>query len=223
MFCYNIVRMEYSAILVAAGAGKRTLLRYNKVFFELEEGATILDSCLSVFMQDPDCRQIVLVCAKDELDFMNKQYGSIPNITICVGGSTRQESVHCGLKQATYPYAFIHDAARPYLKAQLVNDLKAALETEDACLLMVPTVDTPKIVEDGYVVETLKRARVYRAQTPQCFATDLILSCHQQAVEEGFMATDDAQLVERFSNTPIKVVMGDEDNIKITLPQDLPK
>ena len=88
---------------------------------------------------------------------------------------------------------------------------------------MVPTVDTPKIVDDGYVTETIQRDRVYRAQTPQCFKTELIRQCHQQAQEQGFVATDDAQLVERFSQVPIKVVLGDEDNIKITLPQDLPK
>ncbi len=221
--CYNIVRMEYSAIIVAAGAGRRTMLRYNKVFFELSEGATILDSCLSVFMKDEDCRQIVLVCAKDELDIMMQEYGYVPNITICIGGSTRQESVSLGLNKAICPHVFIHDGARPYLKSSLVQQLKETLEKEDACLLMVPTVDTPKIVDDGYVTETIQRDRVYRAQTPQCFKTELIRQCHQQAQEQGFVATDDAQLVERFSQVPIKVVLGDEDNIKITLPQDLPK
>ena len=215
--------MNYSALIVAAGAGKRTLLRYNKVFFELEEGATILDSCLSVFMKDPDCKQIVLVCAKDEVDTMINQYGYVPNITICIGGATRQESVYCGLRETKYPYVFIHDGARPYLKEQLIKELKQALETEEACLLMVPTVDTPKVVEDGYVKETLQRSKIYRAQTPQCFKTELIKACHEQAIKENMTATDDAQLVEAFGNTPIKVVMGDEENIKITLPRDLPK
>lgn len=215
--------MEYTAVIVAAGAGKRTLLQYNKVLFELEEGATILDSCLSVFIEDQDCKQIVLVCAKDELDYMSQQYGNNPRITLCVGGATRQESVYFGLLETKYPYVFIHDGARPYLKQSLVQELKQTLENEDACLLMVPTVDTPKVIEDGYVKETLQRSRVYRAQTPQCFKTDAILKCHQKAREENFQATDDAQLMEVYGDKRIKVVLGDEDNIKITLPQDLPK
>ena len=213
--------MEYTAVIVAAGVGKRTLLDYNKVFFEIEEGMTILDSCLSVFLKDNECKQIVLVCAKDEIEYMNQQYGHLSVMTLCVGGSTRQESVFCGLKQTKYPYVFIHDGARPYLKDCSLQVLKKTLESEDACLLVVPMVDTPKVVKDGYVQTTLERSTIYRAQTPQCFKTKLILHCHQLAKDQGFQATDDAQLAEYFADKPVKMVLGDEENVKITLPKDL--
>ena len=213
--------MEYTAVIVAAGVGRRTLLDYNKVFYEIEEGSSILDLCLSPFLKDSDCKQIVLVCAKDEIEYMNEQYGHLSNLNLCIGGATRQESVFCGLKETKYPYVFIHDGARPYLKESSLVALKETLEKEEACLLVVPMVDTPKVVKDGYVQTTLERSTIYRAQTPQCFKTDLIIRCHQLAQEQGFKATDDSQLAEYYGNKPVKMVLGDEENVKITLPKDL--
>ena len=102
-----------------------------------------------------------------------------------------------------------------------IFDLKQTLETESACLLMVPSVDTTKIVVDGYVKESLERKLVYHAQTPQCFKTDLIKECHKLARDKQVQATDDAQLVEWFSDTKVKVVLSSFTNKKITLPEDL--
>jgi ribonuclease Y len=107
------------------------------------------------------------------------------------------------------------------VKQQQIEDLKKTLEVEDACLLMVPSTDTSKIVEDGYVKETLIRSTVYNAQTPQCFKTDLIKKCYQKGKEEKKEATDDAQLVEWYSDVPVKAVLSDPSNIKITHPTDL--
>ena len=115
----------------------------------------------------------------------------------------------------------IHDGARPFVEKKWILDLKHSLETEDACLLMVPSVDTIKIVVDGYVKESLERKLVYHAQTPQCFKTDLIKECHQLARNKQVQATDDAQLVEWFSKARVKVVLSSFTNKKITLPEDL--
>ena len=115
----------------------------------------------------------------------------------------------------------IHDGARPFVEKKWILDLKHSLETEDACLLMVPSVDTTKIVMDGYVKESLERKLVYHAQTPQCFKTDLIKECHQLARNKQVQATDDAQLVEWFSKARVKVVLSSFTNKKITLPEDL--
>ena len=119
-------------------------------------------------------------------------------------------------------YLFMMDA-RPYLNMEEVNKLKQTLSDYDACLLMVPSVDTVKIVENGFVKESLDRSLLYNAQTPQCFKTSLLKECHQKALEDQREATDDAQLVEWYSNTLIKVVTGNASNIKITNPGDLPK
>ena len=180
--------MNYSVIVLAAGRGSRTNLDYNKVFYTFENGQTVLNKSLSVFLSDEDCKQVVLVCADYEKDYVTENY--------------------------------LYDS-RIQVEKKWILDLKHSLETEDACLLMVPSVDTTKIVVDGYVKESLERKLVYHAQTPQCFKTDLIKECHQLARNKQVQATDDAQLVEWFSKARVKVVLSSFTNKKITLPEDL--
>ena len=213
--------MNYSVCLLAAGKGSRTKLDYNKVFYKLNETETVLDKSISIFKKDPDCKQIILVCAQYEHEYVESVYGTDEQICIVDGGATRQDSVYNGLQAVTSEYVWIHDGARPFLQPSEIEKLKKALEKESACLLMVPSTDTVKLVQDGYVVQTWDRSQVYRAQTPQCFKTSLIQECHAQAKLENKIATDDAQLVEWYSTTPIRVIEGDPGNIKITHPNDL--
>ena len=213
--------MNYSVIVLAAGRGSRTNLDYNKVFYTFENGQTVLNKSLSVFLSDDDCKQVVLVCADYEKDYVTEKYRYDSRIQIVTGGKTRQDSVYNGLQIVNQDYVMIHDGARPFVDQEWIVNLKQTLETEDACLLMVPSVDTTKIVVDGYVKESLERKLVYHAQTPQCFKTDLIKECHQLARNKQVEATDDAQLVEWFSKTRVKVVLSSFTNKKITLPEDL--
>ncbi|MDO4466544.1 MAG: 2-C-methyl-D-erythritol 4-phosphate cytidylyltransferase [Bacillota bacterium] len=212
--------MKYSLIVLAAGRGSRTKLEYNKVFYTLSDGQTVLEKSLSLFVKDPDCAQIVVVCASGEEELM-APYCKDEKIEITVGGATRQDSVYNGLQKVKSDYVFIHDGARPFLEQEQIDALKSTLETEKACLLMIPSVDTVKVVENGYVKCTLERATLFNAQTPQCFETKLILSCHEQAKKENFLGTDDASLVEVFSQVPIKMVESSAANKKITNPSDL--
>lgn len=213
--------MNYSVIVLAAGRGSRTNLDYNKVFYTFENGQTVLNKSLSVFLSDEDCKQVVLVCADYEKDYVIENYLYDSRIQVVTGGQTRQDSVYNGLQIVDQDYVMIHDGARPFVEKKWISDLKHSLETEDACLLMVPSVDTTKIVVDGYVKESLERKLVYHAQTPQCFKTDLIKECHQLARNKQVQATDDAQLVEWFSKVRVKVVLSSFTNKKITLPEDL--
>lgn len=213
--------MEYSVCLLAAGKGTRMQLPYNKVFHQMEQGNTLLDASLYLFQSDKDCRQIVLMYASEDEAYMKERYEGSDKVELHIGGATRQESAGIGLRSVTYDYVMIHDAARPFVTKEQIEALKTTLESEDACLLMVPSVDTVKLVKDGYVKETPLRENVYNAQTPQCFKTELIRYCYENSFEENRQATDDAQLVEWYSDTPIKVVEGDRTNKKITLPQDL--
>ena len=208
-------------IVLAAGRGSRTNLDYNKVFYTFENGQTVLNKSLSVFLSDDDCKQVVLVCADYEKDYVTEKYRYDSRIQIVTGGKTRQDSVYNGLQVVNQDYVMIHDGARPFVDQEWIVNLKQTLETEYACLLMVPSVDTTKIVVDGYVKESLERKLVYHAQTPQCFKTDLIKECHQLARNKQVEATDDAQLVEWFSKTRVKVVLSSFTNKKITLPEDL--
>ena len=215
--------MNYSVCILAAGKGSRAQLDFNKVFFKFKDGTSVLDKSVFLFNNDPACSQIILVVAKHEQEYVQSLYQDLAKVTITVGGKTRQESVWHGLSLVKNEYVFIHDGARPYLDIKEVNKLKDALMEYDACLLMVPSVDTIKIVENGIVKKSLDRSILYNAQTPQCFKTELLKACHIKAQKEQKEATDDAQLVEWYSDAMIKVVTGDPSNIKITNPQDLPK
>ncbi|MFV0381097.1 MAG: 2-C-methyl-D-erythritol 4-phosphate cytidylyltransferase [Breznakia sp.] len=211
--------MNYSVIVVAAGKGKRANLGYNKVLYK-QGIETIIEKTMALFLADEECKEIILVVSEGEKEaFQNIFINQM--ITYVEGGKTRQESVYNGLKVVNSDYVMIHDGARPYLQENTLQKLKDTLQEEVACLLMVAVVDTIKIVKDGYVQTTLERAMLYAAQTPQCFLTSVILKAHEKARAEEFVGSDDAQLVERYSEARVKVVKGEYSNKKITNENDI--
>ena len=212
--------MKYSAVIVAAGVGQRMKLGFNKAYAKLSTGKTIIETTVEVFLQDPDCKQIVLVTDMEDpySKQLSAQYG---RLVVARGGATRQESVYSGLKGTLCDYVLIHDGARPYVSLELIERIKMALETEKAALLAISSKDTVKRVKDDYVLETYPRSELMLAQTPQGFETDLILECYKKAKKEGYLAIDDASLVEYYSDVPVKIVEGSPSNFKITTPDDL--
>lgn len=212
--------MKYSTVIVAAGKGTRANLGYNKIFYEIK-GETVISKTISTFDNDIDCEEIIMVISLDDRA-MFEQVLSSKKIVYIEGGSTRQESVFKGLEIVKSDYVMIHDGARPYIDKKEIAKLKRTLQEDDACLLAVPVVDTIKIVKDGYVEYSPERSTCYAAQTPQCFKTDLIIECHKKATADGFVASDDAQLVETYGgNIRVKLVPGDYANKKITTKEDL--
>ncbi len=138
------------------------------------------------------------------------------------GGAERQDSMRAGLS-ALPPAAegvAVHDAARPLVRQEDVDRVVAEAASHGAALLAVPAADTIKRVRAERVVETPPREECYAAQTPQVFRVEVLRRAMDRAREEGVLATDDAQLVER-SGHPVRVVLGDRRNIKITHPGDL--
>lgn len=212
--------MEYSAIILAAGKGSRTNLEYNKVFYKFSDGQVLLLKTLSRFLDDKSCTQIVIVSTPDEIEIIQEMIDD-ERITYTYGGETRQDSVYNGLQKVSNEFVMIHDGARCFISAKEIENCKKALEENDACLLMVPAIDTIKKVVDGYVVNTPLRSELYAAQTPQCFKTELIKECYQKAKDEGAIASDDASLVELYSDVKIKVVKGEYANKKVTTKEDL--
>lgn len=212
--------MEYSAIILAAGKGSRTNLEYNKVFYKFSDGQVLLLKTLSRFLDDKSCTQIVIVSTPNEIEIIQDMIDD-SRITYTYGGETRQDSVYNGLQKVSNEFVMIHDGARCFVSAKEIENCKKALEKNDACLLMVPAIDTIKKVVDGYVVNTPLRSELYAAQTPQCFKTELIKECYQKAKDEGAIASDDASLVELYSDVKIKVVNGEYANKKVTTKEDL--
>ena len=212
--------MEYSVVLLAAGKGSRTNLEYNKVFYKFQSGEVLLHKTLSMFLMDKDCKQIVVVTTVDEISAIQSIVED-NRVVYTFGGETRQDSVYNGLEIVNQSYVMIHDGARCFVSKEEIERCKLALETNDACLLMVPVIDTIKKVVDGYVENTPLRSELYAAQTPQCFKTTLIRDCYHKAKKEGWIASDDASLVEVFSATKIKAIQGEYTNKKVTTKEDL--
>jgi len=211
--------MKYSALIVAAGAGKRMNLGYNKVYHKLEDGDRIIDKTIKTFKEDDDCKQIIVVTNKDNFYQLKDYYSG--EFILVEGGSTRSESVFNGLKAVSQEYVFVHDGARCYLNNNNLSDLKTCLKKEDACILAVKAVDTIKRVKDGYIEETIDRNQIYYAQTPQAFKFDLLYNSYIEANRKNLNFTDDASLVEGVSACRIKVVIGSYANKKITTINDL--
>lgn len=214
--------MEYSAIIVAAGSGSRMKLGYNKVYAKIEHHQTILEKTISIFSNDPDCLQVIVVT---DPETFQKQIGSRigDRLIVVEGGSTRQESVSNGLKKAQTDIVMIHDGARPFLPKKNLEALKNAMCFYKAAILAVPCKDTIKVIKDGFVSKTIARDTLQAAQTPQAFQRELILTCMHKASLDGYTGTDDAEIVEKYSNAKIRIVEGSYENKKITTPEDLPR
>lgn len=137
------------------------------------------------------------------------------------GGATRQASVAAGLAAvgARAGRVVVHDAARPLVTAAVIDRVVAAVERADGAVCAVPLADTLKRVEGDRVIETVAREGLWRIQTPQAFRIDALRRAHEEAARDGFVATDDAALVERAGGSVV-VVPGDERNLKVTTAAD---
>jgi len=140
--------------------------------------------------------------------------------TIVAGGVERGDSVRAGLAAAGDARLIaIHDAARPFVSAEVIRAVINAARTYGAAVPGIPATDTIKQVHpEGWIEATPPRARLWLAQTPQVFQADIIRAAHADGTADG--ATDDAMLVERLGHR-VYVVPGDAQNRKITTPEDL--
>ncbi|MDR1606319.1 MAG: 2-C-methyl-D-erythritol 4-phosphate cytidylyltransferase [Streptococcaceae bacterium] len=206
---------RYTAVILAAGSGQRMAADRNKVFLALA-GQAIFQYSLTLFLSDPDCQQVLLVGKAEEIaafaPFLSDR------VQFVTGGAERQDSVRQALSQVSQAAVMIHDGARPFVKR---SELEALKQHQNA-ILAAPVKETIKQVTDsGQIDQTVPRHNLWGAQTPQFFQTTLIRQVHQLARERAFLGTDDASLVEMFSELPVAVVMGSYENIKITTPEDL--
>jgi 2-C-methyl-D-erythritol 4-phosphate cytidylyltransferase len=206
-------------VIVAAGTSQR-MVGVNKLFASLG-GKPLLawsvDTCEKCRM----VRQIVVVLNNKDLARGQKlqEERGWSKVTLCRGGTRRQDSVREGLGQIDKSdWVMIHDGARPFLTHDLIRDgLKTATDT-GAAIAAVPVKDTIKLANGRNLVkETLRRDRLWAAQTPQIFGLDIITRAYEGLTAE---VTDDAAAVERLGHA-VKVYMGDHKNIKVTTPEDL--
>lgn len=211
----------YTALIVAAGSGTRTELGYNKVFYEVHNKPILLYS-VERFLDDPDFSEIIIVYAKDDKDKMLSVLSG-KNVILVEGGSSRQESVFRGLKFVSNAVVFIHDGARPNLKKEHLDLLKAGLVEATALTLAVKSKDTIKLVQNNQIIGDVIRDQAYLIQTPQVFITDEIRSAHEAFKSSKTQFTDDTSIYFAFNHGKILIVEGNDDNIKVTTKFDLMK
>lgn len=213
-------------VIAAAGQGSRMGTKTNKQFIMLNQKPVITYS-LDFFEKQDAVDEIVVVTSAKELDFCRNEiiarnkYQKIS--AVLTGGQQRQDSVWSALQYLGQDtdYVAVHDGARPLLSADVLNRLLEAAEDWGAAIPGVPSRDTIKMInKDSFVRQTLDRNVIYSIQTPQVFKFKELYTAYKYAEEEGFYATDDAALFEKYIGQ-VKVVEGDYDNIKITTPLDL--
>lgn len=197
-----------------------------KAFLDLG-GAPIAIYSLRTLTRLSDLSSLVLVVGADQeaatADIVQR-YGPWPvPVQLAHGGDERQDSVAAGLDlvDASVAVVLIHDAARPFVTLACVQACVDTATVHGAAIAAVAAHDTVKVADaDSVITETLDRRRVWLAQTPQVFRATLLREAYHQARRDGYMATDDAALVERLGYA-VHLVPGEATNRKITTPEDL--
>jgi len=218
--------MKVVALIPAAGLGKRMNNKISKPFI-LISGKPLIVYTLETFEECPLIYKIYLVVNPEEKELFNQNIISRYNFQkiqkLIDGGDTRQSSVYNGLNslEKDTDIVVIHDGARPLIKEKFICQSIEVAQEFGSAVLAIPSKDTLKMIQDDMLVEkTLDREKIWRAQTPQTFKYNLVFSAYQKAFQEGIYATDDAAIVERYGHK-VKLIMGSEENIKITTPFDI--
>ena len=209
------------AVIVAAGSASR-MGGIDKVMAELD-GEPMICRTVRAFQNCDAIKEIVIVTRQDLIvPIMDLCRGYSKVKAVVTGGSSRQESVSMGLNALSdkVKLAAVQDGARPLVTWQLIDRVVRAAHTYGAAAPAIPVKDTVKVVEGGIVKETPERRTLQAVQTPQVFDFDLIRGALKKAKEDSAEVTDDCSAVERLGMS-VKIVEGDERNIKVTTPMDL--
>ena len=210
-----------SAVIVAAGSGKRMGTDKPKQFLELC-GKTIIERTVGIFAGCNFINEIIVVSSEDGIGKCKKLL-DVKGIKYVLGGSERYESVYNGLKSVSEnsDIVIIHDGVRPFVTENIIRESVLSAIEYGACAAGVKSKDTVKICDaDGFVKETPDRSMVYSIQTPQTFRRSIISDAYQKACLSGVFGTDDASLAEN-AGYRVKIIEGSYENIKITTPDDL--
>ena len=208
-------------IIVAGGSGTRADTGDGELKqFKWVAGKPMLLHSVQTFMARPDVISVVCV--------LPRRYAGDPppwlfqcdldRLAMSVGGKTRMESVANGLDDLPdeAEIVLVHDAARPLVGDETIDRVIAAVRAGSCAIAALPVVDTLKeVADDGTIVRTVDRERLWRAQTPQGFPRRVIVDVHRRARADRVTATDDAALCERYG-VPVRVVRGSERALKVT-------
>ena len=215
-----------SAIIVAAGKGRRMESSVNKVYIDLN-GKKAIVRTLEAFQENHLINEIILMVNEKDIEYCKCEVVDFSVFTkiknIVHGGVTRQESVRNGIDEISEQSEFvlIHDGARAMISQDIIERSIEGAIRYGAVSIGMPVKDTIKVTDkNGFVINTLERSTLWAVQTPQVFKKDIILEAHKRAQELDIEATDDAMLVESLGYK-LKLIEGSYENIKLTTPEDV--
>ena len=209
------------AVIVAAGTASR-MGGIDKVMATLK-GEPMIVRTVRTFQNCDAISEIVIVTRSDLIQTIGDLCSGFDKVkAVVVGGKSRQESVNLGLNALSnkMKLAAVHDGARPLISWQVIDRTVRAANTYGAAAPAIPVKDTIKVVEGFVVKNTPNRDTLRAIQTPQVFDFDMLRGALKKAELDGASVTDDCSAVERLGLT-VKIVEGDERNIKVTTPMDL--
>lgn len=213
------------ALIVAAGRGTRAGGALPKQY-QLLDGVPVLRRTLQAFLAHPSIDAVAVVIHPDDAPFYAQSANGLENqhklLPWIAGGPTRQSSVHNGLKALhTAACVLVHDGARPFVSAATIDEVLAALATHEGAIAALPVSDTLKRGDrTGSISDTIDRAGLWAAQTPQAFRFTALLAAHEKAAStQRTDFTDDASLLEA-DGIKVALVASSADNIKLTNPED---
>lgn len=237
----NGMRKKTAAIILAAGKGTRIGTQTPKQFMDIG-GHPLIWYSLKAF-SDSFVDEIILVCAEKDREYcaseIVEKYGFSKVRSIIAGGQERYHSVYNGLtalrciaegdNREPCEIVFIHDGARPFVTGEIIERAYSSAVEDRAAVIAVPAKDTVKLADpDAFAIETVRRDLVWQVQTPQTFdfyeiyeAYSKLIERESKLKEEGVLITDDAMVLELFSERRVRLVMGDYRNIKVTTPDDI--
>ena len=216
-----------TAIVLAAGQGKRMHSKVQKQFLEIQ-GYPVLYYSLHCFQESPLIQDIILVTGEESISYCKEEivqkYGFTKVSAVIPGGKERYDSVYAGLCECRdCEYVLIHDGARPFITDEILKRVYEQVQVQKACVVGMPVKDTIKLInKEKQIKESPDRSLVWQAQTPQAFELSLIVEAFERQLKEDCShITDDAMVVEKQMGVPVYMVEGSYNNIKITTPEDL--
>lgn len=197
----------FDVIIVAYGKSQRAGL--DKLSFDIN-GQSILLRTINAFEKVSGINNIIVVT--------DKQIDNKPNLIVTFGGSTRSDSVKCGLELVKSPYVLIHDGARPFVGKNLIENIMNSTIKHNSCVPYLKSTDSIRYLKNNRLTEALDRENVVSVQTPQGYATSLIKQAYNQ--NEINTNTDESEIYAQFIEPPF-ALEGEKSNKKITYYEDL--
>ena len=220
------------ALIVAAGRGTRfsgMLPRNNyqipKQYHEIG-GKMILRRAITTFTAHPKINAVRVVIHPDDRELYNLAAINLNILPPIEGGQSRQESVRLGLesiKELDPDIVLIHDGARPLIDFGTINRILAATDEENGAVPAMPMIESVKRVDgDGFIIKNVDRDALYTVQTPQGFPYKKLLDAHEKAKNDNVNYTDDSAIATKYG-IKVRIIPGNENNVKITSTSDLVK